>query len=263
MDLPGLLRDWLGLTQPEEQRAAITGIFQMVGLFVTGMVALVSLIATLGAARRREADARERERARDERLQTAERKREDDRRAERVRDLQQALLAEIWIIVSHFESTDLEEQLKGGVEAIRQGSSSSPPFTPFIPQQFNPLVWPSIAEDIPVLPEAVIRKVVLVYDRIEALRLFTTDLRETNSLRSTCTARNECSPLMWECSRSCLTLRPTPSTRCARPSTMASSIGRASQSRDLASRAPKSAPALEGAVSSYLQFKALAPETQS
>ena len=177
MDLPALLGDWLGLTDPEELRAAITGIFQMVGVFVTGMVALVSLIATLGAARRREADARERERTRDERLHAAERRREDDRRAERVRDLQQALLAEIWIVVSHFESTDLEEQTKSGIRAIREGSSKTPPFTPFIPQQFNPLVWRSIAKDIPILPEAVIRKVVLVYDRIEALRLFTTDLR--------------------------------------------------------------------------------------
>lgn len=182
MDLPAIFSNWLGLSKEVHQQAAITGLFQMIGVFVTGMVALVSLIATLGASRRQAAKTRKAERDRDERLREIELERDDARRTERVRDVQLALRADIKIVASLLRTIDFDTQRKMGANLILKGAGDDPPYTPFVPRPSAALIWQSISKDIPILPQSVIESVVLFYDQRETLRLFVEDLRSDRFL---------------------------------------------------------------------------------
>lgn len=177
MDLPATLSSTLGLSTEPQQQAAITGLFQVVGVFITGLLAVLSLIVSLGAARRREAKTREAERERDGRLHQTELARQDARRAERIRDVQLALRADIKIVASHLRTVDFDAKRSAGVDLILASEGESPGYTPFVPELTEPMLWKSISTDIPILPRAVIEPVVLFYDQREALRLFVGDLR--------------------------------------------------------------------------------------
>lgn len=176
MDLPGFFSGWLGLTTESEQQAAITGLFQMLGVFVTGMVALISLIATLRAARHTEAKVRAAERERDERLREAEREREQERRRARQRDLMVAVRAELFSVVTKYRNFDFDGHRDQVIASILAGANETPAFLPFVPRVSNALLWKTIAAEIPLLPPRTIETLVLYYDVRAALRLFAEDM---------------------------------------------------------------------------------------
>lgn len=174
MDLPSFFSDWFGLTTEPRQQAAITGLFQMLGVFVTGMVALISLTATLGAARRTEAKVRAAERERDEWLREAERKRDGERRRIRQRDLMVAVRAELFSVVTKYRDFDFEQHREQVVSKILAGGKT--PYLPFIPRFSNALLWKTIASDIPLLPHGTSETLVLYYDVRATLQLFVEDM---------------------------------------------------------------------------------------
>jgi hypothetical protein len=197
MDLPALLSNWFGLTNPADQRAAITGVFQMAGVFVTGMVALFTLLANLRSTKKRDREIRaaerqrderlreaeqqrderlrEAERQRDERLREADRERESQRRRQRQRDLMIAFRAELLSIAARYQDFDfdgLADATATKVETADQGS----PFFPFVPRFSDALLWKSLATELPLLPEKAIETLVLYHDTRAALQLFVGDM---------------------------------------------------------------------------------------
>ena len=176
MDLPGILSNWLGLTKEAHQQAAITGLFQMVGVFVTGVVAVVSLIATLGASRRQVAKARAAERERDERLHEAELERDDARRQERIRDLQVACLAEIQGNREQFAAIDLDAH----AAEVRARMADEAAFTPFAPRDASTVVFDAILPDVHILPSRAIFPMVAYYKQVMRIAHIVDDLKSEN-----------------------------------------------------------------------------------
>jgi hypothetical protein len=105
-----------------------------------------------------------------------ERVRENERRVERIEDIQAALLADIRSTSHRFVQIDLDRHLEQVVALI----SRVPPgqsFTPFVPREPGSLLWPSIAQEVQILPNAVIDPVVLFFSQLESVRYFVDDLR--------------------------------------------------------------------------------------
>jgi hypothetical protein len=176
MDLPGLLSDWFGLTNPEDQRAAITGVFQMVGVFVTGMVALFTLLANLRSTKKRDREIRAAEQQRDERLRETDRTREGERRRQRQRDLMVAVRAELLSVASRYQDFDFDGHGDEVAARVLAGADETPPFAPFVPRLSEALLWKSLAADLPLLPEKAIETLVLYYDVRSTLKLFVEDM---------------------------------------------------------------------------------------
>jgi hypothetical protein len=171
MDLPALLSDWFGLPDPEMQRAAVAGLLQMAGIFVTGLIAIVTFSLTQRATRRRDA-----------RLQQAAIERERALREERIQDMQTALLADIKSYPHRVLGSDLDHHFQhicGQIEA----APPSDPFTPFVPREPPTQLWTLVAKEVHLLPAAVIDPVVSFYTQVEAIRLFADDLRSARFAR--------------------------------------------------------------------------------
>jgi hypothetical protein len=98
------------------------------------------------------------------------------RRAERVIDVQTALLAEIESNLKRYEEINLD---KHNAEMIRliKGSKGRGRFTPFVPRYPSEIVFEAMISDIHILPTKTIDEVVAYYKQEYKLRELVEDLR--------------------------------------------------------------------------------------
>lgn len=98
---------------------------------------------------------------------------EGRRRAERVRDVQTAVLAEIRSIVHHLQQYENSEIL----QKVAQQFESEQNYLPFISREPGSPLYGAVAVEISILPNAVIDQVVLFYRQQEVIGYFADDLR--------------------------------------------------------------------------------------
>lgn len=101
------------------------------------------------------------------------RKRAADLRAERVRDVQRALFAEIRAYLAVLRRDDVAAYGAGIVERIL----TEPAFFPFIPTERNDAIFRAIVGEIHVLPRDTVDPVVLYYSQLNAISAMIEDLR--------------------------------------------------------------------------------------
>lgn len=101
------------------------------------------------------------------------RKRAADLRAERVRDVQRALFAEIRAYLAVLRRDDVAAYGAGIVERIL----TEPGFFPFIPTERNDAIFRAIVGEIHVLPRDTVDPVVLYYSQLNAISAMIEDLR--------------------------------------------------------------------------------------
>ncbi|MCZ0962988.1 hypothetical protein [Paracoccus benzoatiresistens] len=126
---------------PQAQQAVIAGLFLSVGWWV---VALQN--------RRRDATLR----------------------AERVRDVQRAVFAEIRAYLAVLKRDNVGEYGAG----IKDRILTEPGFFPVIPTEHNDAIFRAIIGDIHVLPRDTVDPVVLYYSQLNAISAMISDLRE-------------------------------------------------------------------------------------
>ncbi|PRY94579.1 hypothetical protein BCF33_0171 [Hasllibacter halocynthiae] len=107
----------------------------------------------------------------------ATRRREDRARADRVRDVQRALFAEIGNNVANLGS---ESQLRTETGGLIERMEEDPDFTPFIPRERGDMVFHAALEDLSVLPRVTIDPVVAYYAQISAIAALAEDMREAD-----------------------------------------------------------------------------------
>lgn len=101
------------------------------------------------------------------------RRRDAASRAERVRDVQRALFAEIRAYVSALRRQDLENY---GAEIARR-IETEPGYFPTIPTEANDAIFRAIIGEIHVLPRDTIDPLVLYYSQLNAIGAAISDLR--------------------------------------------------------------------------------------
>lgn len=101
------------------------------------------------------------------------RRRDAANRAERVRDVQRALFAEIRAYVSALRRQDLETY---GAEIARR-IETQPGYFPSIPTEANDAIFRAIIGEIHVLPRDTIDPLVLYYSQLNAIGAAISDLR--------------------------------------------------------------------------------------
>jgi hypothetical protein len=111
-----------------------------------------------------------------------ERRREAERREERIWDYQTALLADIRSTSSQFAIVDLDQHLEEVTGHI-ESAPDDRPYTPFVPRAPGSLIWSSIAQEVHILPTEVIDPVVLFFSQLETIRNFVEDLRSEQFAR--------------------------------------------------------------------------------
>ena len=95
-------------------------------------------------------------------------------RADRVRDLQRALLAEIGTTLANLGS---EQRIKQETDAILTRMRADPGFVPFIPRERGNTVYAAALEDIALLPGVTVEPVVAFYAQAAALAALADDMR--------------------------------------------------------------------------------------
>ncbi len=115
-------------------------------------------------------------RERDLHLQDAERKKADNERLRRQRDLMIAVRAELVNVVWKYRDFDFDKHRERMIADIERGVGNKPPFAPFVPRISAALLWKGVAADIPLLPEQAVETIVLYYDTRAALILFVEDM---------------------------------------------------------------------------------------
>jgi hypothetical protein len=111
-----------------------------------------------------------------------ERRREAERREEKIWDYQTALLADIRSTSSQFAIVDINRHLEE-VVALIEDAPEDRPYTPFVPRAPGSLMWPSIAQEVHILPTEVIDPVVLFFSQLDTIRSFVEDLRSDQFAR--------------------------------------------------------------------------------
>jgi hypothetical protein len=111
-----------------------------------------------------------------------ERRREAERREERIWDYQTALLSDIRSTSAQFAHVDIDRHLTEVVSLI-QNAPEDRPYTPFVPRAPGSIMWNSIAQEVHILPNEVIDRVVLFFSQLETIRLFVEDLRSERFAR--------------------------------------------------------------------------------
>ncbi|MDO5613472.1 MAG: hypothetical protein Q4G14_09565 [Paracoccus sp. (in: a-proteobacteria)] len=94
-------------------------------------------------------------------------------RAERVRDVQRALFAEIRANVAMLRREELAEY----GETIARMIETQPDYFPTIPSESNDAIFRAIIENIHILPRDTIDPLVLYYSQLNAISAMITDLR--------------------------------------------------------------------------------------
>lgn len=132
---------WLDqFLSPQAQQAVIAGLFIAAGWYVVAR-----------QTRRREAKAR----------------------AERVRDVQRAIFAEIRAYVGALR----DEDLAGYGEAMAERIENEPGFVPIIPMESNDAIFRAIIGDLHILPRDTIDPIVVYYSQLNAITASIADLR--------------------------------------------------------------------------------------
>ena len=106
----------------------------------------------------------------------SERMLEVARRQERIQDIQTALLADIRSTSYRFEVVDSDRHLEEVVSLI-ESAPDDRPYTPFVPREPGSLLWPSIVQEVHILPNEVIDPVILFFSQLETIRNFVEDMR--------------------------------------------------------------------------------------
>ena len=104
---------------------------------------------------------------------------EQERRAEKVIDIQTALLAEIRSDLHNLEDFNLAEKLAVLRDNLERAAGPSP-YTPFVPKDSGAPIFLAIIGQISVLPTRTIGPVVLYYKQRETIAHFTDDLRASS-----------------------------------------------------------------------------------
>ncbi|MFD1795878.1 hypothetical protein FQV27_03085 [Paracoccus aurantiacus] len=107
------------------------------------------------------------------------RKRDAKQRAERVRDVQRALFAEIRAYLAVLERDQIAEY--GGHIADRIEAEEG--YFPVIPTEHNDAIFRAIVSEIHVLPRDTVDPVVLYYSQLNAIGAMITDLRALDTAR--------------------------------------------------------------------------------
>ena len=106
----------------------------------------------------------------------SERLLETARRQEKIQDFQTAILADIRSTSHRFEQIDLDRHLEEMVTQI-ESAPEGRDYTPFVPREPGSLLWPSISQEVHILPNEVIDPVVLFFSQLETVRHFVDDIR--------------------------------------------------------------------------------------
>jgi len=112
----------------------------------------------------------------------SERMLEVARRQERIQDIQTALLADIRSTAHRFQFADPDRRL-AEVLMLIESAPDDPSYAPFVPREPGSLLWPSIAQEVHILPTEVIDTVVLFFSQLETIRYFVDDLRSEQYAR--------------------------------------------------------------------------------
>lgn len=107
------------------------------------------------------------------------RKRDLKQRAERVRDVQRALFAEIRAYLAVLERDHIAEY--GSVIATRIEHEAG--YFPVIPTEHNDAIFRAIVSEIHVLPRDTVDPVVLYYSQLNAIGAMIADLRALDTVR--------------------------------------------------------------------------------
>lgn len=107
------------------------------------------------------------------------RKRDRKLRAERVRDVQRALFAEIRAYLAVLERDHIAEY--GAIIASRV--ETEPGYFPVIPTEHNDAIFRAIVSEIHVLPRDTVDPVVLYYSQLNAIGAMIADLRSLDTVR--------------------------------------------------------------------------------
>ncbi|WBU54231.1 hypothetical protein [Paracoccus sp. SCSIO 75233] len=107
------------------------------------------------------------------------RKRDARQRADRVRDVQRAIFAEIRAYLSVLERDHIAEY----GEDIAQRIEHQTGYFPVIPTEHNNAVFHAIIGEIHILPRDTIDPVVLYYSQLNAISAMITDLRELDTAK--------------------------------------------------------------------------------
>jgi hypothetical protein len=147
---------WIGLSDPNLQERAITGIFSFVGVLITGLIAIGTWLGNQVVTRRASRRLRE----------------------ERRRDVQTALLAEIEAILMQRSAIgDYDELAKTLERRFQQARESSDNYTPYVTPETGALVFEALKDDISILEEKDIRPVVRFYRQIQVIEDFAGELK--------------------------------------------------------------------------------------
>ena len=102
---------------------------------------------------------------------------EQQRRSEKVTDIQSALLAEIRSDLQNLAMIDADRQVSALRERLSGSAALGSLYTPFVPRDSGAPIFSAIVGEISILPTAVIDPAVLYYKQKEAISHFTEDLR--------------------------------------------------------------------------------------
>ena len=102
---------------------------------------------------------------------------ENGRRAERIRDCKIALRAEISCHVPRWTMKDETEHVEEMARQISAGADRSPPFTPFVPKETPNPAFQTIVGEIQILPGDVIEPVIRYYQQVDVIAQLAEDMR--------------------------------------------------------------------------------------
>lgn len=147
---------WLGIDNPALQPAALTGLFSLIGIVLTGLFATLAYIVSRGSDRAQRSRLRE----------------------EKTRDLQTAIRAEArahWYELDQYgDLSTLRDEVVGDIEA---GRWVQPGFTPFVLRQAPSVVFEAIQDDLALLDNAVIQIAINYYRQLALASQLADDLR--------------------------------------------------------------------------------------
>jgi len=106
-----------------------------------------------------------------------ERRLENGRRAERIRDCKIALRAEISCHVPRWIFQDETGHVDEMAKQIMAGADKTPPFTPFVPKETANPAFEAIVGEIQILPGDVIEPVIRYYQQVDVIAQLAEDMR--------------------------------------------------------------------------------------
>jgi hypothetical protein len=106
-----------------------------------------------------------------------DRRRQNDRRSERIRDCKIALRAEISCHLPRWNMPEADAHIEQMAKSIRDGVRKSPPFTPFVPKETPNPAFLAVANEIQILPGDVIEPVIRYYQQVDVISQLAEDMR--------------------------------------------------------------------------------------